>query len=513
MDSANANLGLAVGGAKDIDNFRNNIKNDYLPSPADLSHEGIFYDYFFETASADTPCADLFCPSYATAVSANPFSDATDHFLAVGLDSNIKAEDFERKKLNLVIVLDISGSMSSNLDRYYYDQAGGPNDPFVSDLDQEVPATKMDVANRSLVALVQQLQADDRLGIVLFDDQAYLAKPMRAVSETDIEAINQHILEIEPQGGTNMEAGYREGTKLLAEHHQAATEDYENRIIFLTDAMPNRGATDEFELAKLAETNADDGIYTSFIGIGLDFNAELISTITQTQGANYFSVHSSEEFTRRLGEGFDYMVTPLVFDLSLKLAARGYQIEAVYGSPEADLASGEIIKVNTLFPSLRVDGQTRGGLILLQLKQLVQEPQLELSVSYRDRSGQAYQNRQTVNFPTTTETHFDHKGIHKGVVLSRLVNVLRDWLRVVAQGYGFLLDNPTETQQIDLNAWERTSLPLRLDDPGRQMISKLRDYFESELEALDDDSLKRELEMLDTILASPPSFSQPFRVR
>ena len=62
------------------------------------------------------------------------------------------------------------------------------------------------------------------------------------------------------------------------------------------------------------------------------------------------------------------MVTPLVFDLSLKLESSGYDIKAVYGSPEADLATGEIMKVNTLFPSLTVDGETRGGLILLHLE-------------------------------------------------------------------------------------------------------------------------------------------------
>lgn len=42
---------------------------------------------------------------------------------AVGLDSGIQASDFKRKKLNLVLVLDVSGSMGSPFDAYYYDQA------------------------------------------------------------------------------------------------------------------------------------------------------------------------------------------------------------------------------------------------------------------------------------------------------------------------------------------------------------------------------------------------------
>ncbi|CAF4104239.1 unnamed protein product, partial [Rotaria sordida] len=42
-------LGFAVGGAKDVNNFRENIQNNYLPSITDLSYEGLFNDYFFDT--------------------------------------------------------------------------------------------------------------------------------------------------------------------------------------------------------------------------------------------------------------------------------------------------------------------------------------------------------------------------------------------------------------------------------------------------------------------------------
>lgn len=39
--------------------------------------------------------------------------------LAVGLDSGIRVEDFKRKRLNLILLLDVSGSMSSPFDLYY----------------------------------------------------------------------------------------------------------------------------------------------------------------------------------------------------------------------------------------------------------------------------------------------------------------------------------------------------------------------------------------------------------
>ncbi len=508
-DSASSNLGFSVGGANDISNFRQNVANGFLPSPADISHEGIFYDYFFDTGQTED-CDQLFCPSYTTAVSPDPFSGQNEYFLSVGLNSNIKEEDFERKNLNLVVVLDISGSMSGSLDNYYYDQFGQPLAPATTEPAEVL--SKMMAANQSLVALLDHLRPEDRLGIVLFDDQSYIAKEMGFIGEADLEALVSHILELTPQGGTNMEAGYATGTELLDEYRQVDPENYENRIIFLTDAMPNTGDTSRTGLTGLAADNADSAIYTSFIGIGLDFNADLVSSITQTLGANYHSVHSTEDFKRRLDEGFDYMVTPLVFDLSLKLESSGYDIKAVYGSPEADLATGEIMKVNTLFPSLTVDGETRGGLILLHLEKTSQQAELALTVDYRDRDGADHQNSQTVDF--SDQVGFANSGIHKGVVLSRTVNALKDWLRYESQATPSRVSDidearssyrrhgiPVILEPIELGYWERGSRPLQLTEAYRPILLTLRDYLAQEIKAVGDDSLDQEVDLLDLILS------------
>src|SRR5690606_7600439 len=41
-------IGLAVGGAKDINNFRQEISENNLPQAADVTYEGLFYDYHFD---------------------------------------------------------------------------------------------------------------------------------------------------------------------------------------------------------------------------------------------------------------------------------------------------------------------------------------------------------------------------------------------------------------------------------------------------------------------------------
>ena len=165
------NIGLAAGGAKDINNFRENIKNNYLPLPTDVTYEGLFYDYYFDTGQAEE-CETLFCPSYSYAVTRDPFSGEEEYYLSVGLNSGMKESDFQRKKLNLVIVLDISGSMKHPFDSYYYDQFGKKVELTGADAGKD----KIEVATESVVALLDHLGDDDRFGMVLFNNNASLAE-------------------------------------------------------------------------------------------------------------------------------------------------------------------------------------------------------------------------------------------------------------------------------------------------------------------------------------------------
>jgi hypothetical protein len=90
---SSGNIGLAAGGAKDIANFRENIRNNYLPLPTDVTYEGLFYDYIFDTGMRGST-NKLYCPSYAYAVTRDPLSGQPEYYMAVGLNSGMKESDF-----------------------------------------------------------------------------------------------------------------------------------------------------------------------------------------------------------------------------------------------------------------------------------------------------------------------------------------------------------------------------------------------------------------------------------
>ncbi|WP_135365235.1 vWA domain-containing protein [Halosimplex halophilum] len=493
-------VGLAAGGAKDVGTFRRNVEEGYLPLPESLSYEGLFYDYYFETGDPGPLCGATFGPAYAPAVTADPLSGETERYLTVGLNSGLAADKFERKRLNLVVVVDVSGSMSDAFDDYYYDRHGNERTP-KGDTDRE----KIEVAREALVALTEQLRPGDRLGIVLYDDESTVAKPLRPVAATDMDAIREHVREdIEAGGGTRLSAGVADATDLLREYDDADRSVYENRTIVLTDAMPNLGETDAGDLRGRLADNADRGRYTTFVGVGVDFHAELVDAITSIRGANYYSVHSADEFTRRLGDEFKYMVTPLVFDLELTLDAAGYDIRRVYGTSAAEESTGRIMRVNTLFASPSEGGKSRGGVVLAQVDRKSADAALDLTVSWTDRRGRSHENATRVRFPDADPDYYANTGVRKAVLLSRYADLLKNWL-VAEREADRETPGPDDGIEVpppehELGEWEQQSEPLTVSDTYEQRIREFREYFESEAEAIGDETLSQEAETMATIL-------------
>lgn len=504
MAPSASKLGFAVGGSKDVVNFRENIENGYLPKTTALTVEGLYYEYFFDTMTGQD-CEELFCPTYLRALSPDPLSGDENHYLAVGLNSGMDVADFARKPLDLVVILDISGSMSSTMWNYYYD------DPHHSKTDELEPSkTKMDAATEAIVGLMDHFEQDDRLGIVLFDDQSYLAKPLSKVSDTDMASIKGHVLELTPQGGTNMESGMR-GADALFDAIENET-GRERRMIVLTDAMPNRGGYGAQNFIEIMEEDAEREVYTTFIGIGLDFQTDLVESITKIRGANYHSVFTVDEFSDRMDKNFDYMVTPLVFDLKLQLDAEGFEIEEVYGSPEADEATGELMHVRTLFPSETTEGGSRGGIIVLRLKNTGDVQDIRLTAEYTDTDGISHKTVALASFDGVTSGTYENDGVRKGILLARYSDLLKSWIvdELREQNTGgeivpLVIDErgilPFPDDIIwPLSEWERGSIPLSVSAEYGATFVEFRGHMENELQTLRDEDLRQEIDLLDLLI-------------
>jgi hypothetical protein len=158
--------GLAVGGAKDVELFRASVREGYLPRASDITYEGVFYDYYFDTLDAGTD-ADagatgevqseplLFRPVFSWARLRDPLGGSPETFLALGLRSDLDTARIARKRLDLVVVLDISGSMGAPFRSYYHDSVG-ERDRWAMDGDPDAALTKLALAGRAIAAMLDR---------------------------------------------------------------------------------------------------------------------------------------------------------------------------------------------------------------------------------------------------------------------------------------------------------------------------------------------------------------------
>jgi Ca-activated chloride channel homolog len=499
--SPGGTIGLSAGGAKDVSNFRENIYNNYLPLPTDVTYEGLFYDYFFDTGATE-PANKLYSPSYSTAVSRDPLSHQPDYYLSVGLNSGLKAADFERKKLNLVIVLDGSGSMNSQYDQYYYDGYGNRIDTYAEEgINRPL---KIDSAKLAVSSILDQLNRDDRIAIVTFNTDAYLNKPMGPVSHTNMDDLKYRVMDIAAGGSTNLAAGIEKGTQQFNAFYEIDNYEYENRMMILTDAEPNTGDFSGGGLFNLLANNANNRIYTTFIGIGVDFNSSLIEQITKVKGANYYSVHSPRQFRDRVQDEFDYMVTPLVFNVNLSIYSKGWRIEKVFGNPEADMTTGNLMHINTLFAAKSEGGENKGGIVVLKMQKISSgNLPIYLRTTYEDRNGRTDGDEQIVSLETVQPEYFDNSGIRKAVLLSRYAALLKNWLTDERQHVNYhqswdpcIREDTGIALPLETSQWERQSLPLNVTPGYRQIFGNFSSYFAGEMDALGDRSLGQELDIL-----------------
>eukprot|EP01083_Nonionella_stella_P222978 795180_1 len=252
-------IGISVGGAKDVQ-FRKCIEQNIMPSVDSITYNGLFYDYYFDTQTnyhiPDTENnTSLFYPTYCYAkIKATNFdenetenghihmNDSYEYYMTIGLNSNIKQSEFKRKHQNLVIVLDISGSMG-----YPFGYTG-----YGCHSNEK---TKMEIANEAVITLIKKLASNDRFGLIIFDDAAKTIQKLQLICDINLNELYKQILSFEDCGGTNFEAGYCRAISFYSELNKYAfsDEEYFNRIIVLTDAQPNIGTTDPNSMLNLVK--------------------------------------------------------------------------------------------------------------------------------------------------------------------------------------------------------------------------------------------------------------------
>lgn len=326
---AGARMGATVGGAKDSNYFRDAVKRGEFPHPNTITPEGLFSEYDLPLKAQNAKGRDLLMLD-GEAMPARILTQPGVRYLAqIGFSSGLDARTWHREPLNLVAVVDKSGSMS-----------GQP----------------LALVKDALHKIHAQLEPDDQLSIVLYGDRSHVHLAPTRTTEDNQAVIDTAINAIVSSGSTNMEEGLKVGFD-LARHSQQSFRG-KTRLMQFTDERPNVGDTSAEGFMGLMEAASRDGIGQTTIGVGVQFGAELATKISSVRGGNLFFFPDRTEMTKTFTEELDTMVTELAHDLDLTIRpAPGLRLAGVYGIP------GEMLKwegdrnvrfqVTTLFLSKR----------------------------------------------------------------------------------------------------------------------------------------------------------------
>lgn len=231
----------------------------------------------------------------------------------------------ERQPLNLSVVLDRSGSMGEE--------------------------SKIQNAKAALYALVDQMQSNDILSIVIYDDIVEVLRGAARVS--DKRAIKRLIDEVQPRGFTNLGGGMVEGFHQVERN---VGREYVNRVILLSDGLANRGITDPYELNRIVRKYRGKSIAITTMGVGLDYNENLMVHLADHGGGNYYFIEGAHNLASVLRREFDMLSGVVAQRATLELiAGHGVKIVGVIGCEVSREGNRAFIPVGDLYARDRRD--------------------------------------------------------------------------------------------------------------------------------------------------------------
>jgi len=247
----------------------------------------------------------------------------------------------DRLPMNAVVVIDRSGSMGGR----------GPTG-----------TEKMHDAREAAKFLVSQLQNGDKVAVVSFDNGAEVLSESRVIGPGAYEAIASRIDTLRARGGTDMIAGLTTG---LDQARALFGRNQVNRIILISDGRPNSADG----LDGIARQAARKGITVTTMGVGTDYNEDLMSTIADAGQGNYYFINDSARMAAIFEQELKSMMAVVAREAVIKIALQnGVKVEEVFGYeasigrdvaaiPVGDIYGGRHIEVlaRLSFPAQRGD--------------------------------------------------------------------------------------------------------------------------------------------------------------
>ncbi len=170
----------------------------------------------------------------------------------------------ERLPLNLALVLDRSGSMQGE---------------------------KLRNLKEAVRLLMRRLRPDDVVSAVGYDHEV-MTLARGATGGEGHEGVLAALERLHARGMTNLSGGWFQGRHLATGHR---VQGGVNRILLMTDGLANQEVTHRGALTELCRAAADEGIVTTTIGFGADYDEDLLRDMAEAGGGATWYVETPDQ--------------------------------------------------------------------------------------------------------------------------------------------------------------------------------------------------------------------------
>lgn len=315
----------------------------------------------------------------------------SERFLAITVSAPDDLGSSFRRPVDLAVVLDASGSMSAR--------------------------GKIDYAKRAAKLLASSMERGDTYTLVTFNDDAVTVVPATRVDDPTV--IHRAIDRVYEGGGTNLYAGMDRGAH---EVQRSLEPGAVGRVVVLSDGNANVGVTDPSALSRYASTLAGQGVAVSTIGLGLDYNEDLLATISDVGGGTYDFVDDPRELEAVFTDELDRTASVVArsTSVSISLPDGVTPVEVIGWDAErtetgwtvwmGDVYAGESRKI---IARVRVDAPDVGTLQVASL-----------AADYTDLVEDRAARTEAVAQATVTRSHAD---VERSVDTTRAAEANRAW--------------------------------------------------------------------------------------
>ncbi len=221
--------------------------------------------------------------------------------LEIGLEAT-KLASKNRLPMNVALVIDRSGSMRGD---------------------------KIAQTRAAAKHFVEQLTSKDTLAIVSYSDDVRVDLPASPMNDVTRKQAIEAISKIRPGGSTNLSGGLFRGQD---EVQRNLRSNQVNRVVLMSDGLANRGITDTKQLASKAQQQAQRGVSVTTMGVGSDYNEDLMTAVADHASGNYYFIQDSDQIASVFTQELNKMFATVAQNVTVKLLVEdGVDLEQVFG--------------------------------------------------------------------------------------------------------------------------------------------------------------------------------------